>query len=131
MIKIFNLCIVILFLFVKTLTAQVKTKQQEVYNKIVKANLRHPKIVLKQAIHESGNFKSNAAVNKHNILGIMRGSHIRRFRSIDECIKFYRDNIQSRYNGGNYYRFLKRIGYATDENYLRKVRNTPLQTEIE
>jgi len=117
--------------FLHTATAQVKTKQQEVYDKIVKANLQHPRIVLKQAIHESGNFKSPGARNKNNILGLMKRGNLRTFSSIEDCIIFYRDNIQNRYTGGDYYRFLKRIGYAKDTRYVPKVKNIPLELYLE
>lgn len=130
MIKIFKLTVALAF-FTQSLCGQVKTKQQEVYDKIVKANLQHPRIVLKQAIHESGNFKSSGARNKNNILGLMKKGNLRRFDSIDDCIIFYRDNIQNRYTGGDYYRFLKRIGYATDTRYVPKVKNIPLELYLE
>ena len=104
-----------------------KQRQQEVYDKIVKANLQHPKIVLQQAIVESGaNFKSPAARNKNNILGIMKGKRTRHFSSFDECIEFYKNKVQSRYRGGNYYKFLSRIGYAEDARYIPKLKNTEL-----
>lgn len=116
-------------LFMHTASAQVKTKQQEVYDKIVKANLQHPRIVLKQAIHESANFKSSGARNKNNILGIMKGHNLRYFESIDACIQFYKDNVQNRYTQGDYYRFLTRIGYASDKRYVPKLKNIELHLE--
>lgn len=127
MIKFFKLVTIASLLFINSASAQSKKqKQQEVYDKIVKANLQHPKIVLKQAIQESGHFKSKAAINKNNILGIMQGSRIRYFSSVEECLLFYKERIQNRYNGGDYYMFLKRIGYAEDKNYTQKLKNTPL-----
>lgn len=119
--------ILIVLLQVKS-SAQKKEKltHQIVYNKIIESGLKHPKIILKQSIHESGNFKSKAAINKNNILGIMKGSRIRYFSSVEECLLFYKERIQNRYNGGDYYMFLKRIGYAEDKNYTQKLKNTPL-----
>lgn len=114
--------------------------QREVYDKIVKAGVAHPEIVLKQAIHESANFKSKGARNKNNILGLMktvnRGTKkervvLRTFDSIDSCINFYKRVIQGRYNGGDYYKFLRRIPYATDPKYKYKVHNTKLDFIIE
>lgn len=136
MIKILKLTIFLLLFGIYKGNSQSKTKQQEVYNKIVKANLKYPRIVLKQAIHESAHFKSKAAINKNNILGIMESYGVRKdkiriryFDSIDECIKFYKNNIQNRYNGGDYYRFLKRIGYAEDVRYIQKIKDIPLYLE--
>ena len=114
--------------------------QKEVYDKIVSAELQHPKIVLKQAIHESANFKSNGARNKNNILGLMktinRGKKneytiLRTFDSIDSCLRFYKRVIQSKYQGGDYFKFLKKARYATDPRYKSKVVNTKINFEIE
>lgn len=126
MIKIFKLTCIGALLYVASVNGQSKFKQQEVYDKIVKANLQHPKIVLKQAIHESANFKSKATKNKNNILGIMKGSRLRDFPDIDSCIMFYKERVQSRYKTGNYYTFLKRIKYAADLRYIKKVKEIPL-----
>jgi len=128
MIKIFNLTVGCL-LFANTLSGQVKSKQTEVYDKIVRANLHHPDIVLRQAVHESRNFKSPAAKNKNNIFGIMKGRRTRYFASIDDCIVYYREHIQSRYTEGNYYKFLTRIGYASDPRYINKLKNTIVYIE--
>jgi flagellum-specific peptidoglycan hydrolase FlgJ len=127
--KIFKLTLFSSMLYVQSLYGQVKETQQKVYDKIVKANLQHPKIVLAQAIHESMNFKSKAAKNKNNIFGIMKGRRTRYFESIDECIQFYKDRVQSRYVSGSYYRFLTRIGYASDPRYIYKLKNTDLYVE--
>src|SRR4051812_17475085 len=91
--------------------------QKEVYDRIVKAGISHPKIVLKQAIHESGNFKSKRAIQQNNYLGLMRKNRLRKFPSVDSCITYYKVHVQSRYKGGDYYAFLHRIGYAKASTY--------------
>jgi len=127
--KFFKLTIMSSVLYVQSLYGQVKETQQKVYDKIVRANLQHPKIVLAQSIHESRNFKSPAAKHKNNIFGIMAGRRTKRFESVDSCIEYYKNHVQSRYRGGNYYKFLHRIGYASDPRYTYKLKNTILYIE--
>lgn len=114
--------------------------QQEVYDKIVKADIKHPEIVLKQAIHESANFKSKGARNKNNILGLMktinRGKKseytvLRSFPTIDSCLLFYKRVIQGDYEGGDYFKFLRKKRYAKDPHYKRKIVNTEINFTIE
>lgn len=105
--------------------------QRKVYDKMVKAGVAHPKIVLKQAIHESANFKNKRAQQQNNYLGLMKRGRLIRFESLDACIDFYKRVIQSRYDGGDYYRFLHRIGYATDPAYKQKVKKVELDFIIE
>lgn len=42
--------------------------------------------------------------------------------SWEESVKAYKDYVQYKYKGGNYYEFLNRIGYAEDQAYLIKVK---------
>ena len=46
-----------------------------------------------------------------------------RFNNWEESVKAYRDYVQYKYKGGDYFGFLNRIGYASDPNYLSKVRS--------
>lgn len=128
----FILTLTLVFLLIGNTFGQ-KISQKEVYDKIIEQGLAEPIIVLKQAIHESAHFKSPGAKNKNNILGIMRsdGRALLYFKSVTECIIFYKDNIQNRYDEGDYYKFLKRIGYARDPKYNKKVKNIELDFIIE
>lgn len=115
-----------------TLVGYGQTKritQREVYAKIVNAEIAHPVVVLRQAIHESANFKSKATVNRNNILGIRSGRMS--FSSIDDCISFYKKWQDRRYKSGDYYRFITRIGYAEDPKYIQKLKAVPIDFEIE
>lgn len=129
MIKFLKLTFICSMFSLASLSQTKKQKQQEVYDKIVKANLQHPKKVLRQALVESANFKSPAAKNKNNILGIMRGRTVRSFDSVEACIKYYKERVQSRYKGGDYYRFITRIGYAEDPHYIKKLKGVEIYVE--
>ena len=41
--------------------------------------------------------------------------------SWEESVKAYKDYVQYKYKGGNYYDFLNRIGYAEDGSYISTV----------
>lgn len=106
-----------------------KISQKEVYDKIIELGIQQPVIVLKQAIHESGHFKSTATVKRNNIFGLRNGQM--RFDDIDSCIAFYKKWQDNRYKGGDYYQFLRRIGYHRDAQYKKKVNNIKLDFIIE
>jgi len=108
-----------------------RVNQKQVYDKIVKAGIPHPKIVLQQAVHESTNFKYKPAIRKNNYLGLRRKGKLMKFDSVDECICWYKDKVSSRYKGGDYWRFLKRIGYAEDYTYKQNVSRVKLDFIIE
>ena len=38
-------------------------------------------------------------------------------------VKAYRDYVQYKYKGGDYFAFLDRIGYAEDKAYIEKLRS--------
>jgi hypothetical protein len=98
-----------------------------IYNLIAvleKYNVKEKKIVLVQALLETGYFSSPLCMESHNLFGLRHpsdGSYYT-FNNWEESVKAYVDDVQYKYNGGDYYAFLKRIGYAEDRNYTAKVR---------
>lgn len=95
---------------------------ETLYRELKELNVRHPKIVLAQAKLETGNYTSYLCRVKHNIFGIKGKQGYKSFNSYKECILYYKDKIQSRYIGGDYYVFLKKIGYARDPAYIQKLK---------
>lgn len=90
-----------------------------------KYGVAFPKIVVAQALLETGYFTSNVCVNYNNLFGLRRpsdGSYYR-FNNWEESVKAYRDYVQYKYRGGDYFRFLNHIGYAEDPTYIYKVRS--------
>lgn len=85
--------------------------------------IRHPKIVLAQAILETGWFKSSVCRNKHNLFGLTnpRTGEYYEFSHWTESVRAYYTKVQYRYKGGNYLLWLKNIGYAEDPGYIRAV----------
>ncbi len=90
---------------------------------IEKNGIKYPKIVLAQAILETGWFKSPVCRNKHNLFGLTnpRTGKYYEFNHWTESVKAYYTKVQFRYKGGNYLLWLKKIGYAEDPGYIRAV----------
>lgn len=86
--------------------------------------LYEPHIVMAQAVLETGHYKSDLCVKHGNLFGIY-DSRLKQYKHYDhwfESVKDYRDLVQSKYEGGDYFEFLERIGYAADPDYISKVR---------
>lgn len=95
----------------------------DVRAEVIRQGLPHPDIVLAQARLETGNFTSKLCKNKHNIFGIKHGKRYASYARWQDCVSDYKKRISSRYHGGDYLQFLKRIGYAQDPRYIAKVSN--------
>lgn len=90
---------------------------------LAKNRIPHANIVLAQAKLETGNFKSDLVHTHQNIFGLKKGNRYRRYSHWTECVKDYKKCISNRYNGGNYYAFLNRIGYASHPNYTELLKD--------
>lgn len=90
---------------------------------IKKNIIKYPKIVLAQAILETGWFKSSVCRNKHNLFGLTnpRTKDYYEFNHWTESVKAYYTKVQYRYKGGNYLLWLRDIGYAEDKGYIRAI----------
>lgn len=93
------------------------------YVEIIQNGIRYPKIVLAQAILETGWFTSPVCRNKHNLFGLTnpRTGKYFEFDHWTESVLAYYTKVQYRYKGGNYLLWLRNIGYAEDPNYIRAV----------
>lgn len=93
------------------------------YKEIIRNGIRHPKIVLAQAILETGWFTSPVCRNKHNLFGLTnpRTGKYFEFGHWTESVRAYYTKVQYKYKGGNYLLWLREIGYAEDPRYVRSV----------
>lgn len=96
---------------------------EQVRAEIHRQGIPHPQIVLAQARLETGNFKSDRCRRDHNLFGIKHGKRYARYARWQDSVADYKRRISSRYQGGDYYAFLKRIGYAKDPQYQSKVKH--------
>lgn len=95
------------------------------YLALVHYNIRHPKIVLAQAKLESGNFTSNHYKKRNNFLGLYdsKRKEYYKFNHWTDCIQGYKDMVEYKLRDNeNYYNFLRRIKYASSENYIRQIK---------
>lgn len=111
---------------VDTLIVQIKKipslNKSNVLAELKKQNVPHPHVVLKQSILETGHYTSKVCKTHNNIFGIRRGNKYVAYNSWVDCVADYKKKISKRYKGGDYYEFLKNLGYAEDELYISKLK---------
>lgn len=98
-------------------------------SELKKNNVKNINIVLAQAKLETGHFTSKAFKKYHNLFGLSKkkkGSEneyeLIQFNHWKESVKFYKRFQEKNYKGGNYYVFLRKIGYAEDSTYIDKLK---------
>jgi len=99
--------------------------------------IKSPDIVYRQAVHETGHFTSDLFYYGNNLTGMKRArvrettakgtykhhaSYVHWFSSVKDykLLQNYYEN--NGYNLNQYYTFLHSIGYATDKEYIRKLK---------
>lgn len=88
-------------------------------------NVKYPEKVLAQAKLESGNYTSTYFKERNNFLGLYNSEskEMYRFDTWADCIKGYQEMVECKIKDDeNYYTFLKRIGYAEDKHYIKKIK---------
>lgn len=107
------------FFLSDTITVEGLYKACEYYE------IQQPDIVVAQAILETGFFKSDLCLKRHNLFGLFnsRTMDFYSFNHWTESVKAYRDKVQYRYKTGNYYDWLEHISYAEDSLYVSKLKN--------
>lgn len=101
------------------------------YQEIIRNGIRHPKIVLAQAILETGWFRSSLCRNRHNLFGLTNPQTEKyyEFNHWTESVRAYYTKIQYRYckknnkitSEGDFLLWLQKIGYAENPIYVRKL----------
>lgn len=93
------------------------------YKEIIRNGILYPKIVLAQAILETGWFRSSVCLNKHNLFGLTnpRTRKYYEFNHWTESVRAYYTKVQYKYKGGNYLLWLDEIGYAEDPRYVYEI----------
>lgn len=88
-------------------------------------DIHHPEIVYAQAVLETGHSKSVGCLKHNNLFGLYNSKAKRycRFNHWSESVVAYKEWIQRRYKPPeDYYEFLKRIHYARDPKYIKKLK---------
>lgn len=95
--------------------------------------IEYPEIVYAQAVLETGHFKSDLCIYHNNLFGLYNSKRRRyfRFNHWTESVEAYRNMIQHRYKPpGDYYKFLQRINYAEDPQYIKKLKKLVKDYEV-
>ena len=101
---------------------------ENLYAALKKHGIKFPKIVLAQAILETGYFRSRVCNEHNNLFGLRHSKGYYSFHHWEESVIAYRDKVQYKHRDGEgYYSFLKRIGYASAPDYINKVREIASQ----
>jgi flagellum-specific peptidoglycan hydrolase FlgJ len=129
--------ILLVFLVTSMFASARIPNQKEVYEELVKLDVKFPDIVLAQTILESGNFSSKVAKQNNNLFG-MRMPKVRettaigqrygyaRYYNWKESIKDYKlwqEALLKKYPNmtrGQYKSYINRI-YSTGKNYISKI----------
>lgn len=102
------------------------------YQEIIRNGIRHPKIVLAQAILETGWFRSPLYRNRHNLFGLTnpKTGKYYEFNHWTESVRAYYTKVQYRYCQKNqtstsdvdYLKWLQQTGYAEAPMYIQSVK---------
>lgn len=94
---------------------------------ICEVNIKHPEIVMRQAIFETGWFKSDFLMKKNNLFGF-RVKNYMQFDSWKESVDYYKKwqskyYIEEKYK--DYYDFLTKIKYGNKRyvQYLKSLKH--------
>ena len=126
-------------LYARKVYARVSHKKElpaltipNLYQEIIRNGIRHPKIVLAQAILETGWFRSPLCRNRHNLFGLTnpKTGKYYEFNHWTESVRAYYTKVQYRYCQKNqtstsdvdYLKWLQQIGYAEAPMYIQSVK---------
>ncbi len=102
------------------------------YKEIIRNGILYPKIVLAQAILETGWFRSSVCLNKHNLFGLTnpRTGKYYEFNHWTESVRAYYTKVQYKYKSGNYLLWLDEIGYSENSNYIKTIIKVLMMLEV-
>ena len=96
---------------------------ENLYAALKKHGIKYPKIVLAQAILETGRFRSRVCNENNNLFGLRHSNGYYVFDHWEESVIAYKNKVQYKHRDNeNYYAFLRRIGYSTSKDYVKRVR---------
>lgn len=102
-----------------------KSPQEGLMEALEYYGVKYPQIVYAQAILETGHFRSKVYREYNNLFGLYNSKtkSYYKFDHWSESVVAYIDYVQYKYKPPNdYYKFLNELPYATDPNYINKVK---------
>jgi len=113
----------ILLLWAAIVSCKTPDKIKELRTLLIQNEVQHVDIVIAQAILESGWFKcTNCSRELNNPFGFFWKGKYKKFRDLSHAVFYYKTWQDKWYKGGDYYVFLKKIGYAEDPGYINKLK---------
>ncbi len=94
----------------------------QVRQEIDRQGIKHPEIVLAQSILETGWYKSHGCTHRKNLFGFYWKGSYKQWDTWQESVAYYADWQRRHYTGGDYYKFLESVGYASDPKYIFKLK---------
>lgn len=107
--------------------------EKEIYCYMESIGIQHTEVVLKQAIYESGHFKSHIFKTKNNLFGFRRSKGYLKFKNWKHCIDFYKKWQDKYYHDEvDYYQFLQKKNFAGNKkfNYAKQLKNIKIRGSL-
>lgn len=101
----------------------------DVYRYIKCSGILYPEIVLRQAVWETGWFKSRHSLQKNNLFGFRYSKKYMSFENWKACVDYYKNWQIRKYTNPDedYYKFLIRIKYATAQKYINSLKSLKIE----
>lgn len=118
---------------VKWRSDHFKLSIENLYNELLAQGVDYPKIVLGQALLETGHFKSYSCKKRNNLFGLKRkdGTYME-FEHWTNSVAAYKKFIQKyKEIPDDYYKFLNDLGYAEDSIYTVRVKEIVKNEKIQ
>lgn len=100
---------------------------------MVKIGIKHPDVVLRQAIFETGHFKSQVYQRRNNLFGFRKRKYIA-YDSWKNCIDYYKVWQDKHYNNDtlDYYVFLEHKNFSgrNKAKYSRELKNIRIRATL-
>ena len=98
--------------------------EADLLNVLMYYEVQCPEVVYAQAVLETGHFRSKVFKEYNNLFGLY-DSNIGDYYKFDhwsDSVRAYKDYVQRKYNSGDYFQFLIDLPYATDPEYVNKLK---------
>lgn len=117
---------------VKWRSEHFKLSNENLYNELLAQGIDYPKIVLGQAILETGHFQSYSCKQRNNLFGLrLKDGTYMEFEHWTNSVTAYKKYIQKyKKVPKDYYKFLDDLGYAEDSIYIIKVKQIVKNAQI-
>jgi hypothetical protein len=92
--------------------------------------IKHPEVVIKQALLETGHFRSRLLIDRNNLFAFRFSKHYMRFKDWRNSVEYYKKWQDKFYTNPDedYYLFLQRVKYARTKKYIKVLKQVKIQS---